>query len=79
MIIVEKPDSEPRLELAPEVAALLTPAESQVALDLLRGQRPAEIAMRRRVSIETVRSQLKRIYAKNDASSAIEFLAKARR
>jgi DNA-binding CsgD family transcriptional regulator len=79
MIIVEKPGSEPRLELAPEVAALLTPAESQVALDLLRGQRPAEIAMRRRVSIETVRSQLKRIYAKNDASSAIEFLAKARR
>ncbi|HEX7927422.1 MAG TPA: helix-turn-helix transcriptional regulator [bacterium] len=41
-----------------------TPAESQVAVDLMNGLDPAEISSRRHVSEETVRSQTKAIYEK---------------
>jgi DNA-binding CsgD family transcriptional regulator len=41
-----------------------TPAEAQVAVDLMNGLDPEEISGRRHVSAETVRSQIKAIYEK---------------
>jgi DNA-binding CsgD family transcriptional regulator len=79
IIVIEQNADRTRAELAAEIAATLTPAERRVALDMLNGQRPAEIAAHRRVTVETVRSQLKRIYAKAGVAGAIEFVAKARR
>jgi DNA-binding CsgD family transcriptional regulator len=58
---------------------LLTAAERDVATELLSGRRPAEIAQLRGVSIGTIRSQIKRIYAKLGVSGLVEFIARARR
>lgn len=44
----------------------LTPAETALALAVADGQSPAEYAQARGVSVNTVRSQLKSIYAKTD-------------
>jgi DNA-binding CsgD family transcriptional regulator len=48
------------------IAALfdLTPAEARVARGIAQGQSPAEMARQLRVSPETVRTQLKRVFAK---------------
>lgn len=60
------------------VALGLTAAEREVSLALLKGERPAQIARHRGVSINTVRSQVKSIYAKAGVAGYVEFLAKAR-
>jgi DNA-binding CsgD family transcriptional regulator len=56
--------------------APLTPAENEIASVLLQGLRPAEIAARRGASVETVRTQLKRIYSKLGVAGQVEFLSK---
>ena len=50
-----------------------------MATELLNGRRPADIALRRKVAIATIRSQIKRIYAKLGVSGLVEFMASARR
>ncbi|ALK09721.1 helix-turn-helix transcriptional regulator [Blastochloris viridis] len=57
----------------------LTPAELDIATALLRGERPAQIAAQRGVSISTVRSQLKAIFAKAEVGGQIEFVARVQR
>lgn len=66
-------------ELLPDIAVALTAAERDVATELLSGRRPAEIAQLRGVSIGTIRSQIKRIYAKLGVSGLVEFIARIRR
>jgi DNA-binding CsgD family transcriptional regulator/PAS domain-containing protein len=75
LVVIEAPAAPP---LRPELAAALTPAELGVAAALLRGERPAQIAMQRGVSVSTVRSQLKTIFAKAEVGGQIEFIARAR-
>lgn len=79
IIVMDSPETRSLAELRPDVAALLTRAETDVAVELLNGRRPAEIALRRGVSIETIRSQIKRMYAKLDVTGLVEFIARARR
>jgi DNA-binding CsgD family transcriptional regulator len=79
VILIETSDNALPRDLAPAIAVLLTPAEIDVSLELLNGRRPAEIAARRHVTVETVRTQIKRIYSKAGVSSALEFIARARR
>lgn len=50
----------------------LTPAEARVARSVARGQRPKEIARDSHVSVETVRSQLKRIFHKTETDHQAE-------
>jgi DNA-binding CsgD family transcriptional regulator len=78
-MVIEKPEHRPRADLAADIAAVLTPAECAEAIEFLNCQRPTEIAARRNVSIETVGSQIKRIYAKADVAGSIEFLEKTLR
>ncbi|MFT3940206.1 LuxR C-terminal-related transcriptional regulator [Rhodopseudomonas sp.] len=77
-MVIETSQEDRGVALLPSVAAVLTPAEREVALELLRGRRPVEIARRRQVSIETIRSQVKHIYAKVECKSVMEFAARAR-
>lgn len=78
MIVLEIADGVANAELPHHIASLLTPAEQAVAIGLLAGERPAQIAERRGVAVETVRTHIKRVYAKTNVSGALEFLAKAR-
>lgn len=52
----------------------LTPTEHAVASDLAAGSSPAEIAEQRSRSVETIRSQIKRIFSKTGANSQVELL-----
>lgn len=79
IVVIDSPIVPRSAELLIDVATTLTNAEREVALELLNGRRPAEIAVRRDVSVDTIRSQIKRIYAKLDVSGLVEFMAKARR
>jgi len=79
IVVIDSPGEPRSAELLTDVATTLTKAEREVALELLNGRRPAEIAVRRDVSVDTIRSQVKRIYAKLDVSGLVEFMAKARR
>ncbi|SEP15562.1 DNA-binding transcriptional regulator, CsgD family [Rhodopseudomonas pseudopalustris] len=79
ILVIESQTLTNSAELLPDVAVLLTAAEREVATELLSGRRPAEIALRRSVSIGTIRSQIKRIYAKLEVSGFVEFIARARR
>jgi DNA-binding CsgD family transcriptional regulator len=79
ILVIELPQEDRVVGLLPDVAAVLTTAEREVALELLRGRRPVEIAATRKVSIETIRSQIKQIYAKLEVKSIMEFGARARR
>lgn len=68
-------------EEKPEFACLgeafnLTPAEEAVALQLLRGSSPAEIARTDCVSINTVRCHISHIYSKLEASNREEMWVK---
>lgn len=54
----------------------LTPAEAQVAAHLLGGRTVAEIAARNRVSVETVRAQVKAVLAKSGARRQAEFVGR---
>lgn len=55
-----------------------TVTEREIGRALLDGMRPADIAQRRGVSIHTVRSQIKTLFAKAGANGFIEFAAKVR-
>jgi DNA-binding CsgD family transcriptional regulator len=79
IVVIDPPVAPSSDELLTDVAAALTQAELEVAREMLNGRRPAEIATRRGVSVETIRSQIKRIYAKLEVSGLVEFMAKARR
>ncbi len=80
VLLVIEPIWTPRsAELLPDIAVILTAAEREVATELLGGLRPTDIAHRRRVAVGTIRSQIKRIYAKLGVSGVVEFIAKARR
>nr|WP_255613894.1 helix-turn-helix transcriptional regulator [Pseudogemmobacter faecipullorum] len=52
----------------------LTPAEAKVASLILQGHRPKEIARDLGVSVETVRSQLKAVFAKTGAASQADLV-----
>lgn len=75
LAIIEKA---PEPKLPPNLSPGLTAAERAVALALLEGDRPAQIASRRGVSVHTVRTQIKSIYVKAGVSGLVEFSAKAR-
>jgi DNA-binding CsgD family transcriptional regulator len=47
----------------------LSPGEEAVLLDLLEGHKPEEIAGKRRVSVETIRTQVRSLYLKTGATS----------
>lgn len=79
LLVIEPPSIANAAELQTSAAMLLTAAEREVATELLNGRRPAEIAQRRNVTIDTIRSQIKRIYAKLGVSGLVEFMASARR
>lgn len=79
LLVIEPPSTANSAELLPDAAMLLTSAEREVATELLNGRRPADIALHRNVSIGTIRSQIKRIYAKLEVSGLVEFMASARR
>jgi len=68
----------PQPKLPPSLSPGLTAAERAVALALLEGERATQIASRRGVSVHTVRTQIKNIYAKTGVSGFVEFSAKAR-
>jgi DNA-binding CsgD family transcriptional regulator len=65
-------------QLRSGLAALLTPTERAVALELLNGKRPAAIAASRGVTTDTIRSHAKRIFAKAEVSGMVEFMTRAR-
>ena len=54
----------------------LTAVEAEIALDLLRGAAPADIAATRNVSLNTVRTHVRRILEKSATTRIPEFLAK---
>jgi DNA-binding CsgD family transcriptional regulator len=56
----------------------LTSTEAEVAASLLTGARAYEIARQRKVSIETVRTQIKAIYLKFGVNSQVEFISALR-
>lgn len=68
---------------APKADALcwllgLTPGESELALALLHGETPVEVAVRRKVSVATVRSQIRNLFNKtgvNRISALIRLLS----
>jgi DNA-binding CsgD family transcriptional regulator len=63
----------------PNVPSELSAAERQVALDLVKGTRPAAIARVRGRSLATVRNQIRSIYAKVGVQSVAELCARCAR
>ena len=63
------------LQLLNEIYSL-TEAEAEIARDLVSGKSRQEIADKRDVSIETIRSQIKNIFSKTDVSREIELVSK---
>jgi DNA-binding CsgD family transcriptional regulator len=61
------------------VAFDLTPVEARIALRLADGRSRNEIAAERRASVETIRSHIKRIFAKLDVRREAELAARLRR
>ncbi len=59
-------------------SAELTRSEAEIASALARGEHARQIASRRGVSVTTVRSQIRSIYAKLGVSSQVELMAKVR-
>jgi DNA-binding CsgD family transcriptional regulator len=71
-------DPRRRLQLDPFMVAAafdLTPAESQLAVSLAKGMSVNEVAIARGVSIETVRSQVKSIFAKTGTSQQSDLVS----
>ncbi|MEI4486753.1 helix-turn-helix transcriptional regulator [Frigidibacter sp. MR17.14] len=66
----------PRMDLRAVLAQRygMTAAEAEVSVRLARGERPAEIAEARQVSIHTVRNQLKIAMSKVDVQRAVELV-----
>ncbi len=75
LLFVEATPAPPSLEQA-QLMFGLTPAEAETALDLLRGATPAEIAGRRGVSLNTVRSHIRRVLEKSETTRVTEFIAR---
>lgn len=75
-VFVSDPDTRP--SFAPETTARLyglTPAETRVLGALIEGQRAEEIAEQNKVSIATVRSQIKSLLAKTETQRQAELVA----
>ncbi|MCQ9375252.1 helix-turn-helix transcriptional regulator [Methyloversatilis sp. XJ19-13] len=71
-------DPRRRLQLDPFMVGAafdLTPAESQLAVGIARGMSVNEVAIARGVSIETVRSQVKSIFAKTGTSQQSDLVS----
>jgi DNA-binding CsgD family transcriptional regulator len=66
-------DARPRAELLTELFQF-TPAECRLAELIVRGQNPEECARRLGVSINTVRSQLRALFAKTGTQKQAEFV-----
>lgn len=71
---------DPEFQGAPGVAALqelfgLTPAKATIASYLARGRSIGEIAARHRLSLNTVRTHLKNIFAKTGMSRKSQLIA----
>lgn len=75
LMTISEPSSPLRLRHT-AAAFHLTPAEGLVAALLCAGHRPEHIAAVRNTSVQTVRSQIKSIYAKLGVRSQIEMIAK---
>lgn len=75
LMTISEPSPLLRLRYA-ETIFHLTPAEAQVSALLCDGRRPDQIALIRNTSVQTVRSQIKSIYAKLGVRSQIEMIAK---
>ncbi len=76
MVVAHDPE-EPRPTIDPFIVAEcfgLTPAESRVAVSLAKGYTVKEIAQRHRVTLNTVRSQLKSILAKTQSERQVELV-----
>ncbi len=71
--VIARPDNQ-HLPAADIIAALfdLTPAEARVARGIAHGLSPIQISRQSSVSPETVRSQLKRVYAKTSTNRQSE-------
>lgn len=76
-LVIVRPDTRVRTSLDRAEPAL-TSAERAVALLLLQGESTRDIAEARHTSVETVRGQIKSIYAKLGAASRSEFMARFR-
>jgi DNA-binding CsgD family transcriptional regulator len=77
IVLVEHEPNVSHKSLRSDLVVMLTPAEREVATALLQGARPYDIAKRRAVSVETVRSQIKNIYQKSGVSGYVEFVTQA--
>jgi len=78
VIFVNNPDD----ERSPSEAALMvqfrfTPAETKLAAALLEGEQLEEYAQRAGLSLHTVKSQLRQVFAKAGVSRQAEFIRKA--
>ena len=74
-IIVADPEAKPRFDSAAVQSTFgWTAAETRVALLLLAGLRPREIADENDVSHETVRTQIKSLFAKSGIRSQTELV-----
>ena len=52
----------------------LTPAEAGLAISIVRGETPADIAQLRKVSMATVRSQLASVFSKTNTKGQVELV-----
>jgi DNA-binding CsgD family transcriptional regulator len=58
-----------------EIGWALTPQEARVALEVMRGHSPQDIATRLGLSVNTVRSHLAQAYAKTETAGKAELAA----
>jgi DNA-binding CsgD family transcriptional regulator len=65
----------PRTDKILRSAFGLTPTEAKVAISIARGRSPATIAVAHRVSVATIRTQLKSVYAKTRTHRQSELAA----
>ena len=71
-------DLEARQTVAPEVLGTLfglTPAESRVVVELIKGKRPQEVAADLNIALNTVRNQLKQIFSKTNTGRQSELVS----
>jgi DNA-binding CsgD family transcriptional regulator/GAF domain-containing protein len=79
VIVRGESQADGRMAMIVRAAYGLSVAETDVALQLCKGQNAEGIAQRRRVSVDTVRAQIKKISAKLGVKSQIELVAKINR
>lgn len=76
IVVHARSADETRLATAAAAAFGLTPSEAAIAAQLAAGRSPATIAHERRVSMGTVRTQIRRIYEKAGVGSQLELVAR---